>query len=329
MRSILKRFLGPFVAPVLNWGLRLTSIKAGVAVVYHTIDTRQGDAARELVPPIERSRFARQLRHLRRFYDVVPVADLPAAVARRRRGGRFPVCLTFDDDCREHVEHALPVLREENVPATFFVGGAALTQPRSAWWQRLQRAFDRGCSAIEVERLLPASASLAAPLEYAPLDIHRLGEAIERLEPHERDEVDEGLLQLAGPDPSDAGLSAEAIGRLAEAGHTIGFHTRRHDTLTQLDDAQLDRALDDGRADLAGIVGHPLDTVAYPHGFADSRVATAASRAGFRLGFTVSRCATTPAADPLLLGRFDPLSDSLGAFALGTFRTLLIPPRRD
>jgi peptidoglycan/xylan/chitin deacetylase (PgdA/CDA1 family) len=137
------------------------------------------------------------------------------------------------------------------------------------------------------------------------------------------------LLALAGPDPSDAGLSAQAISRLVAAGHTIGFHTRRHDSLTQLDDAQLDRALDEGRADLAEIVRYPIDTLAYPHGYADSRVARAAGRAGFRLGFTVSRCATTPAADPLLLGRFDPLSDSLGAFALGTFRTLLIPPRRD
>jgi peptidoglycan/xylan/chitin deacetylase (PgdA/CDA1 family) len=321
MRTTVKRFVGPWAAPLINLGLRLAAMKAGVALVYHTIDTRQGDPSHELVPAIERSRFARQIRHLRDLYDVVAVEDFPAAVADRRRGQRFPVCLTFDDDCKQHVEHALPLLRAEKLPATFFLGGAGLVRPRSAWWERLQRAFDLGCSADEIKELLPAPAT--ATRDFVPLDIHGIGEAIERLRPSDRDEVADRLLGLCGPDPHDAGLVAEAVATLVEAGYAIGFHTRRHDTLTQLNDVELDQALTEGRAELADIAGRSIDTLAYPHGYADLRVAEAAKRAGFRLGFTTTRCASTPNADPMLLGRVDPISDSLGAFALGIIRTLL------
>ena len=56
----------------------------------------------------------------------------------------FPVALTFDDDLGHHVTHALPELRDAQAPATFFLCGSFLEEPRDYWWQRLQRAVDGG-----------------------------------------------------------------------------------------------------------------------------------------------------------------------------------------
>src|SRR5262245_31461060 len=45
--------------------------RAGLILLYHDVADRDGDQRRELVPPISRARFARQLAHLKRYYRIV------------------------------------------------------------------------------------------------------------------------------------------------------------------------------------------------------------------------------------------------------------------
>jgi peptidoglycan/xylan/chitin deacetylase (PgdA/CDA1 family) len=274
--------------------------------MYHDVGDRDGDPSRELVPPISRARFARHLAHLRRHYRLVKLADLPVAVAARRRGEPFPVALTFDDDLGHHITHALPELRATEAPATFFLCGSFLAgPPRDYWWQRLQRAVDGGA---DVAPLLGTGT------------IRQRGEVMEALAPEQRDAVADELGGLASPIPASDLLTAQDASRLPH----IGFHTVRHDPLTRLDEQQLASALVDGRAELAEIAGSPVDTIAYPHGNFDSRVVTAARRSGFVIGVTVERQAVTPGTDPLAMGRYEPpFRGPTGAFAFGLVRTLL------
>lgn len=214
------------------------------------------------------------------------------------------------------------------MPATFFLCGASLQGPKSFWWERLQRAFDHGVPLPQIADLLPAAA--AKRLNGKKLDIHTVAAAIQGLTPAERDEMDARLLDLAGPDPPESGLRAAAISALASGGCDIGFHTRRHDDLVQLDDRELERALVRGRDELEAVVNRPIDLIAYPHGAADRRVSEAVRRAGFKSGFTTRRCATTPSADPMLMGRFVPDNRrTLGAFSLALSATLLVDPMSD
>jgi peptidoglycan/xylan/chitin deacetylase (PgdA/CDA1 family) len=319
-----RQVLGCVIAPLLAFGLRWTGRRSGVALVYHTIDDREGDPAGELVPPIERSRFRRQMRHLRRRYRLVPANELTAAVAARQRGQRFPVSVTFDDDRPQQVRYAAPILHELGVRATFFLSGSSLDSPRSHWWERLQRVADRGIALTDVRDLLPPAA--AAVLERSPLDVHAIGLVIEDLTPGDREEVASKILPLAGPDPPDAGLRAAGVVALAHADCTIGFHTRNHDKLVLLDDAELERALRDGCDDLERLVEYRIDAIAYPHGAADRRVAEAARRSGYSVGFTTSAKAVTPTSDPLLLGRLPTEGLSSRHLAVSIVRALLLAP---
>ena len=103
---------------------------------------------------------------------------------------------------------------------------------------------------------------------------------------------------------------------LVDGGMTIGFHTRGHHPLPTLDDDKLADALAEGRLDLEEVVGERLKVVGYPHGRADSRVAAAARRAGYCVGYTGNARAVQVGDDALLLGRIDPSYRSLGHFAL-------------
>jgi peptidoglycan/xylan/chitin deacetylase (PgdA/CDA1 family) len=283
--------------------LRLTSRRAGAVLVYHRVGDPPGDPRRELNPALGTALFESQLAHLSRRYRVVAARDLPAAVERRGRGERFPVAITFDDDLRSHARVAAPALRRHGLPATFFLCGAGA----AFWWDALQSAFDRG---VELE---PALAGAGGIREAAAV--------VEELPPAEREELARRLDALAGGVEAE-GLSDDELRSLAEGGLEVGFHTLRHHPLTQLDGAELDAALRDGRERLAALAGAELDLIAYPHGRADGRVATAARTVGWRLGFTTTPRAVAPSSDPLLLGRLEAPFTSTGALALAIARAL-------
>ena len=56
--------------------------------------------------------------------------------------GGLPWCepvmlLTFDDGYRDNFDLAAPILRDRNVPATFFVPSGFLESPRLPWWDHI------------------------------------------------------------------------------------------------------------------------------------------------------------------------------------------------
>jgi peptidoglycan/xylan/chitin deacetylase (PgdA/CDA1 family) len=240
----------------------------------------------------------------------VPASALHDAAAARRRWQRIPLAITFDDDDAAHASVSAPILRRHGAPATFFLNGASLAAPFRFWWEALQLAVDRG---LADERLL------GRPV---PGDIHALALGVQTLPPAERDAVAGRLEALVGAVPPDAGMRAAQVGELVAGGFEIGFHTRRHDFLTILDEEALARAMAEGRDDLETLAGRPLDSIAYPHGGAGAREAEAARRAGFRWGFTTELRAVTKDTDPLLMGRVECSFRSVGHLALRLVRAL-------
>ena len=129
---------------------------------------------------------------------------------------------------------------------------------------------------------------------------------------------------LAGP--RERHVTADEIRALADEGVTIGAHGTTHRDLTRLGDAALEGELAGSRERLTKLCGREVAFVSYPRGRVDARVALAAKRAGFRLGFCGARA---PRLDAGLV-RFAIARTALyspdqlpGVFA----RTALSPPR--
>ena len=310
------RALGTPIGLATIYALRLTSRKAGVALMYHSVEERHGDMQRELVPPHHERLFAAQVRHLVRHYRVVAAADLRKATAQRRRGGRFPVAITFDDDLRCHARFALPILRGADVQGTFFLSGASLERPHAFWWERLRIALESGVPGVAELVGAPARPG-------AVVGMHELGRYVIALPQDEVERVAACLARVVGPDGSETGMSAADVRALVDAGMTVGFHTLRHPYLPRLAGSDLEHALVDGRAELAAVAGAPIATIGYPYGGADRRVANAARAAGFTAGFTTRPVAVEPHHDPLLQGRIAPSRHAVGTMALQLAYALL------
>lgn len=84
-------------------------------------------------------------------------------------------------------------------------------------------------------------------------------------------------------DRGDAGIPVfplldwDALGRLREAGVTLGAHTRTHPWLTRLDGPMLEAELAGAAAEMERRLGERPETLAYPYGDVDNRVARAAA----------------------------------------------------
>jgi peptidoglycan/xylan/chitin deacetylase (PgdA/CDA1 family) len=151
--------------------------------------------------------------------------------------------------------------------------------------------------------------------------LHELGRLVEMLDPVAREAFAQRLPEASG-DSLGVGLPAESVRTLVEGGMSVGFHTRGHNMLIDLDDRALAAAFEEGRGELEELVGHRLTMIAYPHGRADERVAAAASYAGFDIGFTGAGRAVRAGDDRLLLSRLEPSSRSVGHLALQIVATL-------
>ena len=107
--------------------------------------------------------------------------------------------------------------------------------------------------------------------------------------------------QLAAYGDVMRSLDWPMVEAMAEAGIEFGSHTLTHPHLPELSDEELAHELGESRARIHDRLGS-CDSIAYPFGDWDARVAAAAAAAGYRFAFTMPRGAQS-AATPLSIPR--------------------------
>jgi peptidoglycan/xylan/chitin deacetylase (PgdA/CDA1 family) len=91
----------------------------------------------------EREAFRRQLRFLPRYGDFISLDDAVAALQSPSGiGGRY-FCITFDDGFQNCFTNAVPILKELNVPAAFFLPTKYIGLDLDADWQEIQPFYNR------------------------------------------------------------------------------------------------------------------------------------------------------------------------------------------
>jgi peptidoglycan/xylan/chitin deacetylase (PgdA/CDA1 family) len=238
-----------------------------------------GEHAIEPIPPW---RFADQMRALKEAGDVVDLGDLLSLPSAR---GRPAFAVTFDDDEPSLVQHALPILRELDIPATFFLSGRSLHGLGPYWWTLVERSV--------VEIGLEATSRL---IGHRGLTLREMVRSC-RIS---------GIVPALRVRDTPSVMATRDVRMLADAGMTIGFHTLHHLALPALDGPRLAEALSEGRGALSAAAGVPIDFLAYPYGLADHRVAHAARVAGYRAAWVTGNRPMTRESDAFLLPRWQP-----------------------
>ena len=156
--------------------------------------------------------------------------------------------LTFDDGYRDNFDLAVPILRERQVPATFFIPSAFLESPRLPWWDHVAYAIKQTSVARFVMECSPVAGQ--PPLE---IDLQTLPRTVAMMKiiraflddaiTDERWFLDQ-LTKRCMVEVDSEGLGRELFvsrAQLQELAHsgrdlTIGSHSHSHRKLASLDE---------------------------------------------------------------------------------------------
>jgi len=197
------------------------------------------------------SEFEACLKFFRKHYNVVGLADVMAAVRGEKRLPDRAMLISFDDGWQDNVTFAEPLLKRYGMRATMFVNVEAIEQTGDRWWQdALVETFANKLAAQALPELGEAP-------KFYDAAIHML-----------QTPRDERVAKLAAgiryTPASRQMLTAEALGRIDKSVWDIGSHGHTHSPLIYLDDVS--REIGPTAATIAGWIGQPVDSIAFPHG---------------------------------------------------------------
>lgn len=238
---------------------------------------------------VDRALFERQLRLLKRFYTVLP---LPLAVQRLHEGSLPPraACITFDDGYADNAEHALPLLQQFGLHATFFIATGYLNGGQM-WNDCVIDAVrhsqdttldlrDLGLDCLPLASLAQRRAAIEhvlGKLKYLPFEQRqRLALDIRRRAG--------GAMRTMAP----AMLTTFQLQRLHAAGMGIGAHTVSHPILAAMSDRAARNDIANGKRELEQLVQAPVTLFAYPNGKAGRDYGPAHMEIVKSLGFTAA-----------------------------------------
>lgn len=302
--GVAKRAVKTAAAGAMHYsGLRQILARAGrvsaggrrvLVVSYHRVVESYEREAERAIPGllISRETFGHHIDELRRSgYDIVPMGEALEVLAGVRTPPRDVAVLTFDDGYRDTWEHAFPVLREKEAPATVFLATGFVGTERRFAHDRLfhlsflglrRRALSLGgnvpadreiahAAAAAVDRLIGEKSNAELETLIARMEASLAASGIPR----------EELLPEVG-----APLTWEMVREMSFAGIEFGAHTVEHVVLTHESDERIQREVALSREEIEAHIGRPVRDFAYCNGYYDRRVVSALVRSGFRSAVT-------------------------------------------
>jgi peptidoglycan/xylan/chitin deacetylase (PgdA/CDA1 family) len=240
------------------------------------------------LPAMATEAFTRQMECLKRHFRVLPLVELLEAV-ERAKVPKDAIAITFDDGYRDNYDHAFPILRQLDLPATFFLATGVISTSSVLWHDRVFRAF-----ALTTEHEIgPIAESTRTHRmeDTSARDTTRdavLG-YLKTLHPLERDRrVEEvlGRLRVQDAPPGERMmLSWDEVRRMADSGFAFGAHTVTHPVLSRLPREEVRTELVASRVEIERRLGTACHVLAYPNGRpADysAKVKELAGEAGYR-----------------------------------------------
>lgn len=282
-----------------------TAAGNAVILMYHRI---ADDGTDLCVPPAE---FRAHMAWLRETgCRVLPLTALADALADGDSAERR-VAITLDDGYLDAMTHAVPILREFDLPATFFIVSSTLEETSEFWWEALERVFAHDRLPATLDVALPEGCD-ALPTQ-TPAQKRAAFDAVRRtfytLPLDGQRERVASLLRWAGLAPVDAARPIRpmtpdellALDRMP--GMEIGAHTEHHLLLPAQPAAIKQREIADGKRRLEALLGHEVRSLSYPHGAFDEETVALTGQAGFSVAVTTGNQPAWRGSHPLVLPR--------------------------
>lgn len=234
---------------------------------YHRVGTGGVPYHSELHPRV----FEAQIKFLRRTYRIVSLDQLCRELADadpQATNTSQAVAITFDDGYRDLYEHALPVLRKYDLPATVYLTASAIETGEVPWYDRifaLLMSFQS--DKLEFEGIAPMRLSAEESRMHAAMVVVRtLRQKYSNRERMAACAALEAKMDAPAEALQNRMLNWEQIREMQQAGIAFEAHTMGHPVVSRLAASERERELVDSRQLLEERLQKPVTHFAYPFG---------------------------------------------------------------
>ncbi|WP_458071077.1 polysaccharide deacetylase family protein [Rhodanobacter sp. BL-MT-08] len=277
-------------------------------LAYHRVltvpDTNAFDFDLDLVSA-SAAKFREQMLLLKRHFHPTALSDVVAALKSGKRLPVNAVVITFDDGYDDNYRVAYPILREFDIPATFFVstGHVESGQPFAYDW------LVHMILAARVPRLVLPELGIDVTMPSTRTERRELARQVLRIMKSIAAASQSALITRLEKDwqmprdrshPDCRPISWNQLREMHAAGFEIGSHGVHHHMLAKLPYAEMVGELVQSRVAIARELGMPAQLLSYPVGgdlAFDEPVMAAAEAAGY-LAACSYICGTNPRSVP-------------------------------
>ncbi|MCC5827074.1 polysaccharide deacetylase family protein [Alkalimonas sp.] len=276
------------------------------------------------LPALSTEAFSRQLAWIKRYYQVLTLAD----AGRMAAEGQLPehaAVITVDDGYDDCFHYIFPLLQQHGLCATFFITTAGLEQGQ-LWEEQIAEAIidaPLDCQQLRFNTTDYPVHTFATRLRLAKTMIDKL----KYLTIEQREQQVASLRQATGVRHSSRQfLQPEQIRQMAKAGMEFGAHSVHHPILMLEQDAVAEQEIRRSKHQLEQLLQQEVISFAYPNGqygrdFDDHHIAMV-KQAGFRYAVsTVPGSNTDINSQAFCLHRVSPWPTSQSRFMLSLLRS--------
>lgn len=319
LRHALKLVLayGLHYSGILSLLRRIVLRRHAVVLMYHRVlpadqwrHTFSSDAI--IVTP---ETFARHMAFLQRNLRPVSMDTFVSHFSNATDFHPGTCLVTFDDGWHDNLEHALPILREQRIPATIFLPTAYIGSGKCFWQERLTRLLyavyrHPSLHAHPVVRQLGIDAVLASDETQARSRIKQFVRSLKGTNSGKAAAMIDALTPIAsghddGVPDVDVYVDWNEVREMQRVGVRFHSHAVSHSILPSLSPADIRQELDQSREIIARETGAPVETLAYPNGDVDETTVAATRDAGYRVAFTTVAGTVSVNDHPLRLRRIN------------------------
>jgi peptidoglycan/xylan/chitin deacetylase (PgdA/CDA1 family)/glycosyltransferase involved in cell wall biosynthesis len=275
IKALVKSLVGELISRsgsflLLRW-IHRRHFGPGIRILfYHRIAEKDGMRDLRGRPLLTSAEFEKHLKHLRRHYEVISLAEAAQYLQSGKPLPKNLVVITFDDGYRDNFTAALPLLKKHSAVATLFVVTSAV-DGKPFWFDEVCRWFGQTTAATLRLTDLNEEMSLSN-IEERTKSRDRVLSYVKSVSGERLPNVLAGLQESLGINgqsaPAErATLTWDELRAMDSSGHfSIGAHTVTHPILTNLSADNVESEIRESAERIARELGHPVHLFAYPNG---------------------------------------------------------------
>jgi len=245
---------------------------------------------------VTKETFRRQLDAIEKRFDIVPLTTIAKGRGTGCNGRRLLAALTLDDALRCQAEHAIPLIRDRQLPFTICVPTDAMSAGLPLWSLLLRYCVST--TAPKILNLGCMQVNLAVSAECRRVLIGPVLSLVGNLSGSERQPVLDQIFSQCR-DVLPAALQHEAfqpmnwdeLDQVRGPGCDIASHSCAHGSLLREDEISLMRETRISKRIIEARTGIPCSVFCFPYGDYDAESLAAARDAGYR--WLLTTCGTT------------------------------------